>query len=112
MYHLLRETNAEVESNFKNLPERLKVTNHSYWLINNDVCYLGQLGSVGANNLIPCKPLLKISVKYPTPPPMWCFLCCSINIEQSPLSERNTHTEGRHCLHEVENSNLGSVLVK
>lgn len=78
-------------------------------MINNGVHYLGQLGLVELGNLIPCKTLIKISVKYSIPFPMWYFLCYSINIEQSLLSERNIHTEGRHWLYEVENSNLGSV---
>jgi hypothetical protein len=34
--------------------------------VSGTVCYLSPLGSVGANDLIPCKTLLNISVKIPS----------------------------------------------
>lgn len=64
MYHLLKAENREFESSF--LKSTIKAES---WLINNDVYCLGQLGSAGAHDLVPCKSLLKISVKYPIPSP-------------------------------------------
>ena len=40
------------------------------------VSYMGQMGSVGVSNLIPCETQLKISRKYPFS--IWCFLCCAV----------------------------------
>ena len=54
----------------------MKACVYGYWLMNNGVYCLGQLGSVGANDLIPCKILLKISVKYTFLPP--CDAFCAV----------------------------------
>ena len=68
-------------------------------LTDNDTCYVGQLRSVGPSDSIPCKTLLKISVKYPIPPPLphEMILCCPVKTEGSPLwgtdIQTDSHTE-------------------
>ena len=67
--HLLKTANTEVESNL--LKSIRKVESTLYGKVANSDCCLGQLGSIGASDLIPCKTLLKISVKSPSS----LFLC-------------------------------------
>lgn len=43
IYHLLKTANAEVESDFLKPTRKVeKKTIYGYWLVNNDICYLGQ----------------------------------------------------------------------
>lgn len=58
VHHLLKTENTEFESNFLKSTLKLKTTIYEYLLIKNNVCYMGQLGSVGISDLIPCKTLL------------------------------------------------------
>lgn len=51
-----------LRSNFLQSTIETEATIYGSWLIN-DVCFLGQLGSIGARDTIPCKTLLKISVE-------------------------------------------------
>ena len=59
VYHLLKAANTEVESNFLNSIIEFESSQCGYWLVNNDVCCLGQLRSVGASVLNPYKTLVK-----------------------------------------------------
>lgn len=71
--HLPKTAIMEVESNI--LKSTTKV---------DDVCCLSQLGSVGAGDFIPSNTVqqfCKVSRSFPA----CCFLCCAINIEDSPL---------------------------
>lgn len=64
------------------------VMSKGWWI---DVYCLSHLGSAGASDLIPCKSLLRISVKCPLPSP-WDALCCLIKMGQT----RTTDTLDRH----------------
>ena len=81
------------------------------------VCSLGQMGSVGATDLITSKILLTILIKYPVP----SFPCCPIKGTHSfgkdtqletmkDIDDSNSHnvqTEGgRHWEYEIKSSNL------
>ena len=59
VYHLPKAANTEVESNFLKSTINVESSHCAYWLVNNDVCYLGQLRSVGASYLNPYKTLVK-----------------------------------------------------
>lgn len=64
------------ENNLLKSTIKLECNIYGCWLINNDVCCLGQFRSVGASDLIPCKTLWTISVNHLIPFLVWCFLCC------------------------------------
>jgi hypothetical protein len=61
VHHFPKAENTEDVSNF--LKSTTNVTIYGYWLVNKDASYLGQLGSFGASDLIPCKSPLKRFVK-------------------------------------------------
>lgn len=109
-------------------------TMFGYCLISNDICYLGQSGSVGASDLIPCKALLNSSMKYPSVPPQVMFCAVQWRQNRNPwlgtdaytYTNGKIHKSGRHRLRhrtdrqedrryrekEVENSNPGSFLIR
>jgi len=64
VYHLLRAANTEAERNCLQSSMEVDSIHYGHPLVNNDVCFLGQLGLVGASDLIPCKTLIKSTVKY------------------------------------------------
>lgn len=100
-----KAVDTEVESNLKSPIKigRLKEFIYSYWLITNSIrstaFYLCQLGSVGASDLIHCQAVLKTSVKCPYSFPIWCFLCCPVKTEWSPLLWTHNHTQMQTCAH-------------
>ena len=63
MYLFLIAANTKVKNSFLKIYKKVE----SILVINNDVCYIDELGSVGVSDLIPCKTLLKISLKFPIP---------------------------------------------
>lgn len=99
---------------------------HKYWKQCTDSLFVvlsvwGQLRSAGVSDLIPCKTLLIISIKNPHSFPVGCFLCYSINTEQSPLSRTQRQAQAQASNHklqtkdtgrDMENSNLGSFLIQ
>ena len=66
--HLLKAADTEVKNSF--LESSVKVESNHLWILVDKQWFLmaGQLGSVGASDLISCKTLLKISSeKHPLP---------------------------------------------
>lgn len=71
MWHLLKAVNTNVKSKVLMSTIKVKLIFYGNLDLNNDVCstacYLGQLGSVGATELITYKILSMISIKYHFP---------------------------------------------
>lgn len=124
MCHFLKSANTEeIERN---------LLKSGYWLIDDDICCLGQLWSFGVIDLIPCKNSVKESCKaalIPSPCDSFCaynkkrrkpFVRDShrMHTEDTPLGRHRcrltqmTEADQRHRKHEAENSNWDSLLDK
>lgn len=101
-YHAQKAANTEVESSYLKSTMKVESIHYGDWLVNNDVCFLCQLGSVGARDLIPCKTLLKISVWYPISSPCDAFCCCSLKTDTTiqPFVGTDTHSQREH-IHKI-----------
>lgn len=107
MYHLIKTTNTEVESNFIRSIINHNVTTYDYWMVN-DVCFLGELGSVGVSEFIPCNTLLKSTVNYPIALPRnWFYAIHEYTVKSLLDMTMTSHTD-RHHSHIWLNKHTGT----